>query len=60
MSRGAKRLHLEVRDGNHAVNLYHGSGFTLVGRRLRYYNGPDGALYDALSLSRPVTILPLQ
>ncbi len=56
--RGARRLHLEVRDGNHAVNLYHSSAFTLVGRRRRYYNGQDGQLYDALSLSRPVTIFP--
>lgn len=55
--RGARRLHLEVRDGNEAVNLYHSLGFTLVGRRRRYYNGRDGQLYDALSLSRPVTIL---
>ena len=56
LGRGARRLHLEVRDGNHAVNLYHASGFTLVGRRRRYYNGHDGQLYDALSLSRPVAI----
>jgi ribosomal-protein-alanine N-acetyltransferase len=55
-SRGASRLHLEVRDGNQAVNLYHATGFTLVGRRRRYYNGGDGQLYDALSLSRPVTV----
>ncbi len=55
-SRGARRLHLEVRDGNQAVNLYRSSGFTLVGRRRRYYNGRDGQLYDALSLSRPVTM----
>jgi ribosomal-protein-alanine N-acetyltransferase len=60
VSRGARRLHLEVRDGNHALNLYHGSGFTLVGRRRKYYNGPDGELYDALSLSRPVILLPAQ
>jgi [ribosomal protein S18]-alanine N-acetyltransferase len=54
--RGARRLHLEVRDGNGAINLYRNSGFTLVGRRRRYYNGKDGQLYDALSLSRPVAI----
>ena len=53
-ARGARRLHLEVRDGNTAVNLYNSSGFTLVGRRRRYYSGRDGELYDALSLSRPV------
>lgn len=53
-ARGARRLHLEVRDGNVALNLYKRAGFTLVGRRRRYYNGGDGQLYDALSLSRPV------
>ena len=53
-ARGARRLHLEVRDGNDAVNLYKSAGFTLVGRRRRYYTGQDGQLYDALSLSRPV------
>jgi ribosomal-protein-alanine N-acetyltransferase len=52
-ARGAMRLHLEVRDGNDAVNLYKSSGFTLVGRRRLYYNGEDGQQYDALSLSRP-------
>jgi len=54
LGRGARRLHLEVRDGNGALKLYRRSGFTLVGRRRRYYNGGDGQLYDALSLSRPV------
>lgn len=52
--RGAKQLHLEVRDGNSAVNLYTISGFTLVGRRPRYYSGGDGQLYDALSLAKLV------
>lgn len=52
-AQGALRLHLEVRDGNNAVNLYKSSGFTLVGRRAGYYNGLDGQQYDALSLSRP-------
>lgn len=51
--KGAERLHLEVRDGNQAVNLYSASGFTVVGRRRGYYNGRDGRVYDALSLSRP-------
>jgi len=54
-ARGARRLHLEVRDGNGAVDLYKASGFTLAGRRRRYYSGPDGQLHDALSLSRPVS-----
>lgn len=50
--KGATRLHLEVRDGNGALNLYEKAGFTLAGRRLRYYSGTDGQQYDALSLSR--------
>ncbi len=51
-SRGAERLHLEVRDGNHAVKLYSRSGFTEVGRRKNYYSGRDGQVYDALTLAR--------
>jgi [ribosomal protein S18]-alanine N-acetyltransferase len=50
--RGAARLHLEVREGNHAVNLYREAGFGLVGRRPNYYNGPGGECYDALTLAR--------
>lgn len=50
--RGAQRLHLEVREGNHAVKLYEASGFTLVGRRRNYYNGPAGQCFDALTLAR--------
>lgn len=55
-ARGAQRLHLEVRDGNIAANLYNRAGFTLVGRRRRYYCGVDGERYDALSMSRPILI----
>lgn len=51
-SRGAGRLHLEVRDGNHAIKLYSRSGFIEVGRRRNYYNGRDGQVYDALTLAR--------
>jgi [ribosomal protein S18]-alanine N-acetyltransferase len=52
--RGARRLHLEVREGNHAVNLYSRAGFTEVGRRRNYYSGRDGQIYDALTLARAV------
>ena len=55
-ARGAERLHLEVRDGNHAVNLYRRAGFTPVGRRRNYYSGRDGQIYDALTLARPVSL----
>lgn len=51
-TRGANRLHLEVRDGNHAVKLYQRAGFTAVGRRKNYYTGRDGQIYDALTLVR--------
>jgi ribosomal-protein-alanine N-acetyltransferase len=51
--RGAERLHLEVRDGNHAVKLYTAGGYTEVGRRRNYYSGRDGQVYDALTLAKP-------
>jgi ribosomal-protein-alanine N-acetyltransferase len=54
LDRGARRLHLEVREGNHAVNLYRRAGFTQVGRRRNYYSGRDGQIYDALTLARCV------
>jgi ribosomal-protein-alanine N-acetyltransferase len=50
--RGAARLHLEVRDGNPAVNLYSSAGFEEVGRRANYYRGAAGRLFDALTLAR--------
>lgn len=55
-SRGAARLHLEVREGNHAVKLYSRSGFIEVGRRKNYYSGCDGQVYDALTLARRVQL----
>lgn len=54
VERGAQRLHLEVREGNHAVKLYGEAGFTQVGRRRNYYSGRDGQIYDALTLARTV------
>ncbi len=50
--RGARRLHLEVRDGNHALKLYTKAGFREVGRRKNYYTGRDGQVYDALTFSK--------
>lgn len=50
-TRGARRLHLEVRDGNAAISLYEQAGFSLVGRRLNYYRGRDGVNHDALTLA---------
>jgi [ribosomal protein S18]-alanine N-acetyltransferase len=50
-SHGARRLHLEVRDGNSAIVLYERAGFSLVGRRRDYYRGSDGHSRDALTLA---------
>jgi len=50
--RGARRLHLEVRDGNRAIALYGNAGFEEIGRRSNYYRGENGALFDALTLAK--------
>ena len=50
--RGATRLHLEVREGNHALSLYERAAFALVGRRRNYYSGHGGQTYDALTLAK--------
>jgi ribosomal-protein-alanine N-acetyltransferase len=55
-TRGAHRLHLEVRDGNPALALYKAAGFEEVGRRVHYYKGQSGDLYDALTLARDSAI----
>lgn len=47
---GAHRLHLEVRDGNPAIELYRASGFSTAGRRRNYYHGPKGEAHDAVTL----------
>ena len=47
---GARRLHLEVRDGNPALEIYRASGFVPAGRRRNYYRGPEGDRYDAVPL----------
>jgi ribosomal-protein-alanine N-acetyltransferase len=54
-ARGAEKLHLEVRHGNHAVELYRKAGFEEVGRRFNYYRGLSGHKYDALTLARSAT-----
>ena len=50
LAAGGYRLHLEVRDGNPAVELYRASGFSAVGRRRNYYHAPDGQAFDAVTL----------
>ena len=51
---GARRVHLEVRDGNPAVAMYRAAGFEQAGRRRNYYHAPDGRRFDALSLLREI------
>ena len=51
-SKGAEQLHLEVRQGNHAISLYSRNGYREVGRRRNYYNGRDGQIFDALTLAK--------
>ena len=48
---GVKRVHLEVRDGNPAVEMYRSAGFSPVGRRRNYYHARDGKRYDAITLA---------
>lgn len=48
---GLGRLHLEVRDGNRAVEFYRRNGFAQIGRRREYYRGPDSKRYDALTMA---------
>jgi len=48
---GVARVHLEVRDGNPAVEMYRNAGFSPVGRRRNYYHAPDGKRFDAITLA---------
>ncbi len=51
-NRRAVKLHLEVRAGNDAMQLYHREGFGKVGERRGYYRGTTGQSFDALTLAR--------
>jgi [ribosomal protein S18]-alanine N-acetyltransferase len=48
---GVARAHLEVRDGNPAIAMYHAAGFSPVGRRRAYYLASDGQRFDAITLA---------
>jgi len=48
---GLTRVHLEVRDGNPAIEMYRGAGFRPVGRRRNYYHTSDGHQFDALTFA---------
>ena len=47
--RGVAKMHLEVRAGNGAIELYRSHGFTKVGERRDYYRGKTGQTFDAHS-----------
>lgn len=48
---GVARVHLEVRDGNPAVEMYRRAGFSPVGRRRNYYHAPNGKRFDAVTFA---------
>jgi len=49
---GVVRVHLEVRAGNPAVDMYRTAGFSPVGRRRNYYHAPNGKRFDAITLAQ--------
>jgi ribosomal-protein-alanine N-acetyltransferase len=53
-SRNCTKLHLEVRSGNEAIQLYRREGFDKVGERRSYYKGKTGQLFDALTYARNI------
>jgi [ribosomal protein S18]-alanine N-acetyltransferase len=55
-ARGVRTIFLEVEENNQpARRLYAGSGFTVVGRRERYYKQPDGEQLNALLMRRDLS-----
>ena len=48
---GVATVHLEVREGNSAVDLYQNAGFAPVDRRRNYYHAADGRRFDAVTLA---------
>jgi ribosomal-protein-alanine N-acetyltransferase len=52
--RGAIYIHLEVRAGNPATELYRATGFEKIGERRGYYRGKDGKLFDAQTFRRAI------
>ncbi|MFZ5746448.1 MAG: GNAT family N-acetyltransferase [Pseudomonadota bacterium] len=53
-ARGARDLHLEMRAGNDAAQLYRREGFSKTGERPNYYRGRDGQVFDAQTYSRKI------
>lgn len=57
-ARGAKRLFLEMREGNSAEALYEAHGFSRVARRPAYYRRGTGPPIDAITFARGKQPLP--
>jgi [ribosomal protein S18]-alanine N-acetyltransferase len=53
-AQGVERVHLEVREGNPAVDMYRAAGFRPIGRRRNYYHSRDGKRFDALTFVQDV------
>ncbi len=51
---GARRLFLEMREGNKAESLYRHHGFESVGRRKHYYRRGSASPLDAITFARDV------
>ncbi|MEZ5707984.1 MAG: GNAT family N-acetyltransferase [Blastomonas sp.] len=56
MEAGVSSIFLEMRSNNPARLFYDKFGFTLIGKRRKYYTGIDGARYDALTLQKSFDI----
>lgn len=53
---GVQSLHLEVREGNPAMELYRSAGFLQIGTRKAYYRGRSGKVFDALTFKRHLDV----
>jgi [ribosomal protein S18]-alanine N-acetyltransferase len=54
--RGVRSIFLEVEENNApARRLYERTGFTVIGRRERYYKQPDGEQWNALLMRRDLS-----
>ena len=49
--RGISRMFLEMRDGNPAETLYRNNGFSVIGRRPKYYRTSEGNRIDAITFA---------
>lgn len=51
---GRKKIFLEVRDGNRAIQFYNINEYQEFSRRKDYYRGTDGQVYDAISMCKEI------